>query len=185
MNAGNWSGLVTNASPYALPHGAAVEQVNFHNAVPGQLTSRGGMRLLSHSGSRFRVQDISAVEVDGKVYVLALGEDGLHALEGPAVGSQTGQSIVPTPSSDGGVLGTTFLWQYEGLGYSAVDPTVDESPWIETLDGGRSGTQEYPFTLNANAACEGAGKLVSVYGGTSGTAIFPPSARESQLCETQ
>lgn len=39
-----WAGLVTNASPYAVPPGAAVEQVNLTTVTPGQLTSRGGMR---------------------------------------------------------------------------------------------------------------------------------------------
>lgn len=38
-----WAGLVTNASPYAIPPGAAVEQVNLQCLVPGQLTCRPGM----------------------------------------------------------------------------------------------------------------------------------------------
>lgn len=38
-----WTGLVTNASPYAIPSGAAVTQVNVQALVPGQLTVRPGM----------------------------------------------------------------------------------------------------------------------------------------------
>ena len=38
-----WAGLVTNASQYAIPPGAAVEQVNLQCLVPGQLTVRPGM----------------------------------------------------------------------------------------------------------------------------------------------
>jgi hypothetical protein len=38
-----WVGLLTNASPYALPPGAAQQQVNFILSQPGQITSRGGM----------------------------------------------------------------------------------------------------------------------------------------------
>jgi hypothetical protein len=38
----NWKGLVTNASPYAIPPGAAVTQVNFQCVRPGELTSRFG-----------------------------------------------------------------------------------------------------------------------------------------------
>ena len=38
-----WTGLVTNASPYAIPSGAAVTQVNVQVIVPGQITVRPGM----------------------------------------------------------------------------------------------------------------------------------------------
>lgn len=42
-----WQGLVTAASPYILPPGAAVEQVNAQSRAPGQLTVRGGMASVS------------------------------------------------------------------------------------------------------------------------------------------
>jgi hypothetical protein len=42
-----WHGLVTAASPYILPPGAAVEQVNAQSRTPGQLTVRGGMASVS------------------------------------------------------------------------------------------------------------------------------------------
>ena len=38
-----WSGLVTNASPYAIPSGAAVTQVNVQAIIPGQMSVRPGM----------------------------------------------------------------------------------------------------------------------------------------------
>ncbi len=38
-----WSGIVTAASPYILPAGGAVEQINAQSLIPGQLTVRGGM----------------------------------------------------------------------------------------------------------------------------------------------
>lgn len=38
----SWKGLITNASPYALPPGAAVTQVNFQCIRPGELTVRNG-----------------------------------------------------------------------------------------------------------------------------------------------
>jgi hypothetical protein len=37
-----WAGLVTNASPYSLPPGAAVTQVNLQVINPGQLVCRKG-----------------------------------------------------------------------------------------------------------------------------------------------
>ena len=48
------AGLVTNASPYALPPGAAVTQVNLQVIAPGQLTVRPGtsaVSFASHTGS--------------------------------------------------------------------------------------------------------------------------------------
>jgi len=38
-----WSGVVSSASPYILPAGGAVHQVNAMSMIPGQLTVRGGM----------------------------------------------------------------------------------------------------------------------------------------------
>jgi len=42
-----WGGLVTNASPYVLPPGAAVTQVNLQAIVPGQLSVRPGTAAVS------------------------------------------------------------------------------------------------------------------------------------------
>lgn len=49
-----WAGLVTNASPYAIPPGATVTQVNLQAIAPGQLTVRPGTTaasFVSHSGT--------------------------------------------------------------------------------------------------------------------------------------
>ena len=45
-----WSGLVTTASPYILPAGGAVEQINAQSIIPGQLTVRGGMKAVTATG---------------------------------------------------------------------------------------------------------------------------------------
>lgn len=42
MRINQFPGLIQAASPYAIPPGAAVEQVNIMSLVPGQLTVRGG-----------------------------------------------------------------------------------------------------------------------------------------------
>lgn len=42
-----WAGLVTNASPYAIPPGAAVTQVNLQALNPGQLAVRPGLNAVS------------------------------------------------------------------------------------------------------------------------------------------
>ena len=44
-----WAGLVTNASPYAIPPGAAVTQVNLQVLSPGQVTVRPGTTSVSFS----------------------------------------------------------------------------------------------------------------------------------------
>jgi hypothetical protein len=49
-----WQGLVTNASPYALPAGAAVTQVNLQAIAPGQLNVRPGtvsVSFTTHTGA--------------------------------------------------------------------------------------------------------------------------------------
>lgn len=44
-----WPGLVTAASPYVIPAGSAVEQVNAQSTIPGQLTIRGGMGEITNT----------------------------------------------------------------------------------------------------------------------------------------
>jgi len=46
-----WSGLATNASPYAIPPGAAVTQVNLQVIVPGQITVRPGTAAVSFAAT--------------------------------------------------------------------------------------------------------------------------------------
>jgi hypothetical protein len=49
-----FAGLATNASPYSIPPGAAVTQVNVQILSPGQLTVREGLATVSwttHTGS--------------------------------------------------------------------------------------------------------------------------------------
>lgn len=44
-----WPGLITNASPYAVPPGAAVTQVNLQAIVPGEVRVRPGMAAVTWS----------------------------------------------------------------------------------------------------------------------------------------
>lgn len=51
-------GLATNASPYAIPPGAAVTQVNIQALIPGVLTVRDGLAQVSwatHSGTTHQI----------------------------------------------------------------------------------------------------------------------------------
>jgi hypothetical protein len=74
-----WAGLVTNASPYAIPPGAAVTQVNLQVISPGQLVARPGTAAVSfssHTGSTAPV--VRAIryprDVDNVVYQNAEGK---------------------------------------------------------------------------------------------------------------
>lgn len=46
-----WAGLVTNASPYSIPPGSAVQQVNLQCLVPGKLTVRPGMQSITFTSA--------------------------------------------------------------------------------------------------------------------------------------
>lgn len=46
-----WGGLATNASPYGLPPGASIEQVNLQCLSPGQLNVRRGLTSTALSSS--------------------------------------------------------------------------------------------------------------------------------------
>ena len=52
MRLNKWLGWVSTASPYALPPGTAVEQINCMSVVPGQLTVRGGSKVIAKSTDR-------------------------------------------------------------------------------------------------------------------------------------
>jgi hypothetical protein len=59
-----WAGLVTNASPYAIPPGAAATQVNVQVVRPGQIQVRDGLVNVSwgtHTGSTSPV--VSALRI--------------------------------------------------------------------------------------------------------------------------
>jgi hypothetical protein len=78
-----WAGLVTNASPYTIPPGSAVTQVNIQVLTPGQISVRPGMANLSwatHTGtttpivSAFRFQNRTSETIvyqnsSGRIYV--------------------------------------------------------------------------------------------------------------------
>ncbi len=74
-----WAGLVTNASPYALPPGAAVTQVNLQVLSPGQITLRPGTVSVSfstHSGGSDAIVRMIRIpgHVEGVLYQNEAGE---------------------------------------------------------------------------------------------------------------
>jgi hypothetical protein len=55
-----WSGIITNASPYALPGGACTVQTNLQCVRPGELRGRGGVATAATAGA---AQVLSAVRM--------------------------------------------------------------------------------------------------------------------------
>jgi hypothetical protein len=53
MRINKFGGLIAAASPYVIPAGGAVEQVNVMSLVPGQLTVRGGTKRLASGKDRY------------------------------------------------------------------------------------------------------------------------------------
>ena len=74
MKAVDWKGMITNASPYALPPGGAVVQENLESHIPGQLVSRGGMKYASADVTS--CLDMHPVAVSGVTKILALTDEG-------------------------------------------------------------------------------------------------------------
>lgn len=74
-----WGGLATNASPYSIPPGAAVTQVNLQAIVPGQLSVRPGTTAVAFSSHSATTSPIRRMfrfpkETDRVVYQNAAGQ---------------------------------------------------------------------------------------------------------------
>lgn len=81
-----WAGLVTNASPYSIPPGAAVTQVNLQCLIPGQLNVRLGHTTLSFSTGSVTNQPIrSAMRYpDGNAIIYSDAAGRIIAVTGPS-----------------------------------------------------------------------------------------------------
>jgi len=83
-----WAGLATNVSPYALPSGAAVTQVNLQCIKPGQLSVRPGMASLSwttHAGSTVPITTLQRFQSGTLETVVYQNSSGvLFFAKGPA-----------------------------------------------------------------------------------------------------
>lgn len=115
MRADKWAGLVTNASPYAIPPGAAVEQVNLTTHVPGQLTSRNGMRPVAFSSpaSAGEVLDLYPYVTSAGTVLVALNASGeVVALQAPAYGTELSLPLDPTLSPASGEVVSSYTGKF-------------------------------------------------------------------------
>lgn len=187
MRSDSWKGLVTQASPFSLPPGAAVEQVNLGVNIPGQLATRGGMRAIASLPSVPAVVDVYPYEYEGKVFLMSLTAAGeLVASESPAYGPVTARALEPQLSVTQGQVATSYSQRYlDGTLAAASDPSPPSQPpesRIAVLNGGAAATATWPYRVNANDLCAGSGKADAFTGGNEATATVPPSLTPSNLC---
>lgn len=82
-----FAGLVTNASPYALPPGAAATQVNIQVLSPGEAVVRGGVQAMSfttHAASTSPVISMQNVQAGTLPTILYQDQAGqLYYARGP------------------------------------------------------------------------------------------------------
>lgn len=157
MKADQWAGLVTKASPYILPPGAAVEQVNLALTIPGQLTTRDGMRRVVCTETAANVLDCFPYEHNGGTVLLALTAAGeLVALPSPAYGPDTPAPHEPPLTLSPGQTGTTYTQRFVVGQVSETAPPEPPAPtYVAELFGGVASTASWDYLLTGNANWRG------------------------------
>lgn len=108
MKPTQWVGLVTNASPHAIPPGATVDQVNLGTETPGQLTVRGGMRVLSTLGVN-TAYDIHGYVSGGYYYAIYLnGFGGISYVKSPQYQAAPSAAVEPTLAPTGKLSSSSY-----------------------------------------------------------------------------
>lgn len=194
MSETNWSGLITNASPFVIPVGGAIEQVNLCSDTPGQIYSRGGMASVSVIGQMTTVRDVHAYESDGEVLLVAITPDGLAVATSPAVQQEVEPPLDPLLLSVSGSTETNYLFRYRTSGDDPQPPLpppdgggTDGPPAgtiIQLITGGSAATPEevFPFYVDANNQCDQENPIDHFLGGLSGEDFSSASLDASRLC---
>ena len=176
-----WAGMVTNASPYALPPGACVMQVNMTNAIPGQITSRAGMLPVRFLGQPGELLDVYPYEAGGKTYIVGLNHAGkLIALESPAYGESPAATETSLDVQQGEVR-TSYTMRYVDGSFGAVidtPPASGDGPATNTLDG----NPDHGFYVDAALACDAAA-YTTFDAGNASTGDLPPTVQLDRLCD--
>lgn len=183
MQTKGWGGLVTNASPYAVPPGAATEQVNLTNAIPGQLSCRKGMLPVKFVESPPPLVDVYPYESNGVTKLIGLSADGeIVELASPAYGESVA-AVEPQLGVLAGQIQTSYTRRYlDGSFGDQIDPTPvppEGSPLTNVLDGNPASA----YVVDAESQCS-PDSIEEVDGGSSGTAVYRPVVAISSLCET-
>jgi hypothetical protein len=149
MKADQWAGLVTQASPYILPAGAAVDQVNLSLTIPGQLTTRDGMRRVASTVAASDVLDCFPYESGGNTVLLALtASGGLVALPSPAYGPETPAPSEPPLTLTSSQTGTTYTQRFiAGQASETAPPAPPPPAYVGELFGGLASTTSWDRLL--------------------------------------
>ena len=107
MKPTKWSGMITNISPHSIPPGATVDQMNIGTETAGQLTTRGGMRMIATvSGGAF---DVHGYVNGGYYYAIVMtAEGGIARIKGPQYGSLPSSPVEPTLAASGKQSSTSY-----------------------------------------------------------------------------
>jgi hypothetical protein len=178
MRLSKWGGLLTYVSPYAVPAGGAVSQINLTCSIAGQLTVRDGMRPVSFSEtSPTGCLDVAGYSYGGTNKVLAFTSDGhLQVLESPSYGEPLGAPFVPDLSHEGDQIHVGYDYRYNERGDDLPAPP---SVSFQGIYGG------YPATTRWNACVQAtcASGITQWVGGSPSTTLFTASLHVGvELC---
>lgn len=185
MRADSWPGLVTNASPFAIPPGAAVEQTNLAVSVPGQMSARGGMRMIACVQPTSAMLDCYQYSADGKSFLIALSPSGsLVAFESPAYGPAAPKPEDASLSSASGSVQTHYTYAYANSDTPSVSPPPVTPPtFFSVLSGVPASGVAPTYYVDAMNPCAGSGKLTAFDGGSAPPSISTPTVPASGLCQ--
>ena len=173
MPSSTWPGLVTSASPFAIPPTAAVEQTNLASDIPGQLYVRGGMRKVAVSTSSGTIVDCFPLERNGKPALLGMRPDGaLVVMDSPAYGWMSRGPYEPHLSRPLALASASYTARFtEGPIDDYIPPSPELDPGTGVVsgaaDGGEAGTS-HDIYIDPSAPCSVNGELI-VDGGNAGT----------------
>ena len=170
MRLQKWGGLFTNASPYAVPPGGAVTQVNLTCSTMGQLTVRNGMRIVAfNDGAPSNCLDVAGYAHNGQNKVLLFDASGmLSVLSVPAYGTARSAPYLPPLPFTGDQInvGYDYRWNDE------VGEPVPEGQMFNGIFGGYVSTATWPGCVDAMNYC-GGGRVDDWHGGDPHTTTFP------------
>ena len=182
-----WLGLVTNASPYAIPPGAAVQQINAQTDKPGQMASRGGMVPVNTQSGRVSPTDIHSIVVGEESYLFATTSEGLVLYQTPATGEVEGYAQTPAIEDNEAVSVTNYLLHYYAGGVTeGTETPAPDTTTANVLDGGESATDDYVRCVDANFNHCPEEELMyydEFYGGSAYTTSWEPAIIVEEICE--